>query len=254
MMAMQCHQERLTPTEPIEGHHVDEYSYQPHGFVYMTVCRTPGGIDGFMQKASTLFRAVHRNSAVFIINKSMPYNTEVQHMSNVKINPTIDFMCSALGIHMNDEQRAYIVREMGRRQIPRELWPQQHELVHNHHHEEDDTELQLALRLSLDDHSPPPPPPSSTFDYKTVLRPSEPAIPGQPLCQVCTVSRASICIVPCGHQVTCDDCIKIILEGNVMARTCIICRVEPTCLVRPIVAEVMEEVSAKNKKRIKGER
>lgn len=65
------------------------------------------------------------------------------------------------------------------------------------------------------------------------IRRGEPAGPGDPTCITCVTNRASVCNLPCGHQVMCDECV-------VKVDKCIICRQPVEGIVRPIYSSSSE--------------
>lgn len=73
------------------------------------------------------------------------------------------------------------------------------------------------------------------------LRDAEPAGPSGPACSVCPDNRASICFIPCAHQVACDDCVRAlcaaaIADGNSSQELrCPICRCALEGAIRPFV-------------------
>jgi len=83
--------------------------------------------------------------------------------------------------------------------------------------------------------------------WNDVLKESEPVQEGQPVCVVCLSSRASICLVDCGHQVMCDECVKIMWTRADVNHACPVCKKECTIIARPILSE-LEPPKKKKKK------
>lgn len=71
----------------------------------------------------------------------------------------------------------------------------------------------------------------------SVLRDAELAQQGDAVCITCTVNRASILLVDCGHQCMCDVCMKQMMELPGVKRNCPCCRLEFTAISRPILSE-----------------
>ena len=105
----------------------------------------------------------------------------------------------------------------------------------------DHDELAAAIRLSEEEYArsiAAQKPLQAKRDWQSILKPVEKALPGQPQCNVCFENRASICIVACGHQCICDDCIKQLVK-----HTCIVCRAEFDQIVRPLASLVAPVLS-----------
>lgn len=120
--------------------------------------------------------------------------------------------------------------------------------TNNNNNNSSDEELRMALELSM--HYPQPihdgeespekkkrrrsAPPS----WESILKEPEPIVPGQPVCITCPSHRASICFIPCGHQVMCDLCVRQMCELPGVRRACPYCRDAPDSILRPITSEV----------------
>lgn len=87
--------------------------------------------------------------------------------------------------------------------------------------------------------------------WRDVLKKSEDAVPGQPVCVVCLTSHASICLVDCGHQVMCDECVEIMWTRVDVNHACPVCKKECTIITRPIVSKVEEEEAPPPRKKSK---
>lgn len=74
-------------------------------------------------------------------------------------------------------------------------------------------------------------------EWNAVLKTSEIAVTGDPICVACHEMRASILFIQCSHQVMCDNCVRKMFELPGVERTCPVCREPCDQLNRPYLAE-----------------
>lgn len=223
--------------------------------VLITVPRVPGGVQGFWDKAKTLFSVIH--APIYIFNKGLetrPPDTP----NHVKINASTLELCHVVnaGTHfeVSEEQQMDLQVALTARRVnnvihtrlvsPPEFirqWqplPVRRRLEREDEGEEDDPDLALGIQLSLQEEDKPlkklrilP------TDWKFVLKEkSEPiAKEGDPVCKVCLEHRPSICFVPCGHQVACDECVRIMWTESKIHQVCIVCKTPVENITRPIL-------------------
>jgi hypothetical protein len=225
-----------------------------------TVIRVPDGKAGFLGQVQLLHR---RFSSVLV------YHRDVQHLDVNAISPFI-----------MDNPRANVLEALCRLQLGREesrafermFYPEQRrpsvfgawrlaapvnlEAIFNHMEDDEDNDVELnrAIRasrqLEVDRQAALSQIKLSLAEgWESVLKDkSEPKQVGQPLCIVCLESRASICLVECGHQVMCDECVRIIWSRADVAHSCPVCQAPCSIITRPITSEV-EQPPEKRKRR-----
>jgi hypothetical protein len=242
----------------VEDHHVD-YCREEGGTrsVMITVPRVPNGVHGFWNKAKSLFPIIHQ--PIFVYNKNIqerppdtPFhvkiNADVLELCHV-INAGTNFVVSdedqiTLSVALSAQRNNNLVRLAARppppvwiRQLPNPFVRRRLEREDDDDDEED-PELTLGIELSLQEQDKPLKKlrllPS---DWKHVLKEkSEPiAKEGDPVCKVCMECRPSICFVECGHQVACDECVRIMWTESKIHRVCIVCKTPVESITRPIL-------------------
>lgn len=111
---------------------------------------------------------------------------------------------------------------------------------------DDQDQLALAQTLSLESYESssndqPKKKRSLPADWPCVLKPavllSSSSVSHEAVCLTCTEKVATVCFVPCGHQVLCDDCVRTMWEMQGVARKCPVCTQEPESIVRPVTSE-----------------
>lgn len=70
---------------------------------------------------------------------------------------------------------------------------------------------------------------------------SETLAVGDPVCVVCLSNRAAICLVECGHQVMCDECVRVMFSRVDVAHKCPVCSAECHIIARPILSKTAAE-------------
>lgn len=247
----------------INDNHV--YRWIPHVTAirdqfYGTVIRVPDGKAGFLAQVQLLH---HRFSSVIV------HHRDVQHLDVNFISPFI-----------MDNPRAHVLETLCRLQLGQEesrafehmFYPEQRrpsvfgawrlaaprnlEDIFNHmEDEEDDVELNRAIRasqqLEVDRQAALSQIRLSLAEgWESVLKEkSEPKQVGQPLCIVCLESRASICLVECGHQVMCDECVRIIWSRADVAHSCPVCQARCSIITRPITSEVEQAPEGRKRRK-----
>lgn len=234
-------QETDDPIELPNNHQIYMYTLQTNKTLYMTVCRAPNGTAGFKAKAEELY--AHFRGPIFIFHRDLVVTAADRQFHNVFINYPLQVVLSILDVFVNDQDMSRMVAALGL-PLRRQLFPDPFfapplppppqaaaEVAHN-----DDEELQRALRASEEEHAralAAQAPPQITREMDAVLKLPELAKPGDPLCAVCSEYKATICIVKCGHQALCDECVPQLVK-----RECVICRVEFGPIVRPFWSHV----------------
>lgn len=110
--------------------------------------------------------------------------------------------------------------------------------------DEDETQLRRALEISMyypqpiQEESPEKRRRVTPASWLSVLKNPEPSSPGYPNCIYCESHRATICFVPCGHQVMCDSCVRQMCELPDVRKICPCCRGHPDEICRPIISEI----------------
>ena len=226
---------RKTNHEAIEldDHQLDRYSFGEQKTLYSTVCRAPGGARGFMHKAQQLFSRFH--GPIFVYHREIPMYGPPASASgggggggggageNIFINYPLHVLLDTLNIRISDENKSRIVAAMGTPPSPM----RRIRLFHD-----EDSDLQRAIRASEEEHArelQKQQPPEQAQDWSSVLKVAEPAINGFAQCTVCFENKATICIVECGHQALCDECVP-----KLMQHRCVICKADFKRIVRPI--------------------
>lgn len=241
----------------IEDHHID-YCREEGGTraLMVTVPRVPNGVQGFWNKTKTLFPIVH--SPIYVYNKNIqerppdtPFHVKINadvlelcHVINAGTNFVVTaedrgLLCEALMAQRNNNVVRLVplsratppefVRQFARQNLVR---------VREREGEEDDPDLLLGIELSLQEQDKPLKKLRLLPDnWKHVLKEkSEPiAKEGDPVCKVCMVHRPSICFVECGHQVACDECVRIMWTESKIERVCIVCKAPVEQITRPIL-------------------
>lgn len=238
---------RKTNHEAIEldDHQLDRYSYgdQQQKTLYSTVCRAPGGTQGFLYKAQQLFSRFR--GPIFVYHREIPmYGPPAPASgggaSNVFINYPLHVLLDTLNIRVSDENKSRIVAAMGTPPSPM----RRIRLFHD-----EDADLQLAIRASEEEHArelQKQQPPEQAQDWSSVLKLAEPASNGCAQCTVCFENKATICIVECGHQALCDECVP-----KLMHHRCVVCKADFKRIVRPIWPLTKEECAEPVRKRQK---
>jgi hypothetical protein len=209
------------------------------------------------QQVNTLIAALPDAERIMLFNSGLPHN--IQESPILCINPDVTaflagFTGAAASIVLDDATRAALIealqpppRQRGNRHIPqlRRRNAAMHQelirqfaaspLVVNDNDDddvEDEDELQLVIQASLETEQPEPERKSLKRTWADVLKAAEPVKAGQPACIACSSNRASICILPCGHQSLCDTCVQSWLE---VGGQCPTCRGECDGLIRPFL-------------------
>ncbi len=246
----------------VEECFVEEYvtSDMRRKSINVSVVRTNAGLNGFVQKVTRL--ASHFYGPVFVFHASLPRE---QDRPGFTLNPPFQRYANALGIPLNDSQRAFLatfethtaqasaLRPMLARPSPpgfgsvrlRSPITDLEEIFAAQRHDgSSDEEMQQAIRQSIADQEREAQERAKVVvalpkDWDSVLKPNADALdPGCPECIVCRVSKASICFVPCGHQVCCDDCVRIMKTRTDLVKTCPTCRAPVDTIVRPILSQL----------------
>lgn len=78
---------------------------------------------------------------------------------------------------------------------------------------------------------------STPKSWQDILKPQgEPTEPGDAVCITCAKMKATVCFVPCGHQVMCDTCVRHMWSLRNVNKVCPICRQAVLQITRPIVS------------------
>ncbi|MBX9636001.1 MAG: hypothetical protein K2Q45_00430 [Nitrosomonas sp.] len=227
-----------TNTEAIEleNHLLDKYLYTADNkLLYATVCRAPGGAMGFLAKAERLFS--HFHGPVFIFHRELPmYGGGLVYPPNVFVNYPLHTLLETICVRVSDQNKSRMAAAMG--SPPRFVMRVR---------QDEDAELQRALLASEEEHARAlllKRPPELKENIHAVLKEAEPACPGFAQCSVCFEKKATICIVDCGHQALCDDCVPKLNHHR-----CVICKTDIQRIVRPIYSLIMEQPPLSTKKR-----
>jgi hypothetical protein len=201
----------------VRDHSIEKYSYQPidrvSRDVFITVCRCPGGVVGFQDKASELFN--HFQGPIFIMHKEMRSN--MTSSGHVFVNYSLDVIFDVLNVRVNDANKHRLATAVAPNArapavMPRRLFVDQDNV----------DEMRLAIRASEEEHArflakqKPP-----IQNWSQLVKPVEPVQHGMPACAVCFDNKATMCIIKCGHQSLCDECIQQLVHLN-----CVVCRIE----------------------------
>jgi hypothetical protein len=239
--------------------HVAEYMFpqSPRGRLYLSVVRAPGGVPGFLEKSSRLFRRFL--GPIFVFHPDLPSDHPDATRTNIIMNPSLAHCGRVFGVSLSDSQRATLStitastsgitsRRTTRRPEPElsleSIFADESFSGGGHGDGASDEELQQAIRVSIQEQEQLAQEQARVTvplqrSWQNVLRAkSEPVVPGQPVCMVCLQSRASICFVDCGHQVACDECIAIMWSRADVAHSCPVCRSACTQIVRPYTSEL----------------
>ncbi len=270
--------EGSSPETRVDGAYVTHCHRRdsPNSLVNVTVLRVPGGAQCFRAKVSSL--CAHFPGFIFVFHAELPRNAALQggRHQKVLLNPRVEDYCSILRIFVNDRQRAFLSTFESSATSGLVRWVPPSPVTHHLREEEEldlddifnpttaaaaaaaegggatlseDDDLQQAIRDSLAEQETLAKKLASEKrpldqGWDDVLKASsDPIEPGQPICMICTSSRASICFVPCGHAVTCDECLRITRTRTDVCKTCLVCRQEIVTIVRPIWGEVAAVVS-----------
>lgn len=76
--------------------------------------------------------------------------------------------------------------------------------------------------------------------WQDVLKEATAAQMGEAMCITCCEKAASVCFVPCGHQIMCDNCVKIMWEAADIDKKCPVCACVPNSIVRPVTSQVRQ--------------
>lgn len=105
---------------------------------------------------------------------------------------------------------------------------------------EEERQYQAALAASLAEPQPEEAPRPIKRTWEDVLRAEgEPLQESDPACVACLQCRASVCIMPCGHQVLCDGCTRAWLGAG--SGKCPVCKADYEGVVRPFLSGRSEE-------------
>jgi hypothetical protein len=286
-----CHPENDSgPLLEMHENHLDLYIGDNNVAIYVTVCRAPGGVQGFMEKAARLFSSIANGNgngdaqalfeAAYIFHPELPpHGTYERHENRVFINYTVREVLQQLGLDgtVNDAQRNKLQQclQSNRPQAPLRL-----ELINRIRLFDDvgaaaafggpddqDHELQLALRASIEEDEERRRSRAPSQEKKEALSqaisswpllseeraaaPNQLAAPGEPVCTVCLENRVAICFVPCGHQTVCDRCVRAIWTQDTLARACPTCRGAVSGVVRPVLAATAPSQQKSQRKRQK---
>ena len=247
---------------------------QPQKQLYISVCRCPGGVEGFMERVKKLCRHVERDvddgnhqhpvlfSSISVFHPDLAsLGSVLGYHERVFINyPVQHVLANALGFGqaVSDEQRNRLAES-----VTYAPWAQLVATLAGGHfnavpmlridpsaEEEDDPDLQAALRQSLEEDEER----RAQQQQKAIALPAgwdqvllsaeRAAAPdqkaggggGDPVCTVCLENRVGICLVPCGHQTVCDLCVRVIWTQSALNKVCPTCRAEVACVVRPVVS------------------
>ena len=241
-----------------DGLRVDAYSYEdaPHRDetnLFSCTIRVRTKTD-FLNELDCLKRMF---PVIFVYHDSIDAQELALIGSNLAHCPEVGDLERVCGLQLSDEQRqAYTsLRNDGGNTLVRRV-PLLEEIFDPRApwNREEDTQLTLALERSLADEEQRKQSLSKKRvqlqeGWRNVLRKSEAKVSHQPVCVVCLDSRASICLVECGHQVMCDECVEIMWTRADVNHCCPVCKQECTIITRPIWSEVEPPQKKKAKKR-----
>ncbi len=254
---------RETPARHVEECYVEEYVFleRPNRGLNVSVPRARDGTQGFCALVAKL--CARFSGHIFVFHGDLPRQV---WRGNARVNPSVTEYATVLDLQLNDAQRSFLLNfespQHRQRSPPRQL-------VYNNpafdlddifradpnNNTVDADDLEVAIRNSLQDEEARQRESSKRVrplddEWQAVLKTSEPIVPGQPVCMVCMESRASICFIPCGHLVTCDDCVRVMKTKTDLCATCIVCRSELTSILRPVLSALAPESAPEKKRRI----
>lgn len=222
------------------------------GAAYVTTLRIPGGKDAFHRSINNLWTKHGAATVMLCFHPELPNDA---HNTNgtMYANPSASYIFHLMNVNNpSDEEMATLTRAIpagngrGRRPVTHmfidmlrafSIPPQDHE------QEEDDDDgaggLEAAMRASMahyeqmrEQRAKERVPVPKTWE-QTLAAQSEPAEPNQPVCVVCLDKKATVCFVDCGHQVTCDDCVREMWSRVDVAHECPVCKADVTRILRP---------------------
>lgn len=238
------HEPRLIEESYVEQYMTSDQRQKP---LNVSVVRTPLGMRGFVDKMTRLAQSF--TGPVFVFNACLA--RQARQGPNVAINPPVQEYVNVLGLPLNDAQRSFLatfeaVQPTMRPLLARPSPPGFSDLdtIFAPFTGDSSEDIEHAIRLSLQDQERQSQERAKVVvalpkDWDSVLKPaSEPAEPGLPVCIVCRVSKASVCFVPCGHQVCCDECVRTMKTRTDLVKTCPVCRAPVDTIVRPTLSEL----------------
>jgi len=195
--------------------------------------------------------------AIFVLNCELDQENVTPLGPKFKLNPSIDDIQRVCGFILSDVQKANhrrIVtyndaRPPSAREMMMNVMRTQQEQVdelemifHPLMQEQpldDDRFLRMAIRMSQEEEARRREALENAKQklqdgWEEVLKKSTPKKKGRPVCIVCLVSEATICLVECGHQVMCDECVREIWTRSSLKKACPVCQTECTMITRPI--------------------
>lgn len=137
------------------------------------------------------------------------------------------------GIELSQQEHHYLKQTLFGLPLRRRLFTD-HELVHVLVHIVQDTDD------DDDDNHRPRRRRRMCPKWQDVLKESTLAQTGEAMCITCCDKAASVCFVPCGHQIMCDDCVKTMWEASDIEKKCPVCTRVPRSIVRPVTSQVRD--------------
>lgn len=233
----------------------------------------------WQRQANALIAAHPGAQAICIFHATMPANRREPPF--LHINPTPAALVQALGVQATDTERAALQRALAPRTRVHTRGSQDAELMavfvdiadrvaaappayptgaeliqlieppadnenadDDADDEEEERQYQAALAASLAEPQPEEAPKPLKRAWEEVLRAEgEPLQEGDPACIACLQCRASVCTVPCGHQVLCDGCTRAWLAAG--SGNCPVCKAPYERVVRPFLSGRAGEESKK---------
>lgn len=134
---------------------------------------------------------------------------------------------------------------------PQELWETQGVFMHQptfimfptgNPQNTEDEEFTRAQDLSMEHHRVEQirrhaQPRQLPAEWPSILKQAQLAQSGDCVCLTCADMAATVCFVPCGHQVMCDDCVRKMWAMPGVDRKCPMCSQTPLSIVRPVTTE-----------------